>query len=377
MANKQVLKVRKQRKVRLTRSEEYLFNHKYMGDEPTYNPTREMTMFETIDAYNWYQYMANDNDVREYLINWLEKNGTKDQIRRARTLPDTQLPTQAAYKARMLMRGAMLSSKSIERMKKEINSALSRVKDEVEVISKPKSDEPKVNIQDRIREKASFIVDEIEKYIDANGWKGSIYSILQSNECNSILAKHVRDFFAPIADEANLLISNECPSNLLEGYLMPADQLESRAEFYSNIIADCDRFRDNAKKTKVVRKKKEPSVEKKISKVKILKDSNEYKITSIAVEKILKAEGCILFNTKYKTLTHLIAKDRGGLDIKGTTIQNIHEDSATKRMGRKTEERIKNIMNGGKRVLQGILKELSDAPLQERLNENTLILKVI
>ena len=56
-----------------------------------------------------------------------------------------------------------------------------------------------------------------------------------------------------------------------------------------------------------------------------IKDA-ENKIASISPSKIVGAEVLFLFNSKTNQLSYYHARDRGGLEVKGTSILNFDED---------------------------------------------------
>jgi hypothetical protein len=77
-------------------------------------------------------------------------------------------------------------------------------------------------------------------------------------------------------------------------------------------------------------------------------------------------------------LTVFRAIDRGGLQVKGTSIINYDEkNSFTKRTGRKPEEYLKKVLEGGKIVLRKLMDDMKEAPLAYRINENTILLRII
>ena len=78
-------------------------------------------------------------------------------------------------------------------------------------------------------------------------------------------------------------------------------------------------------------------------------------------------------------MTVFRAIDRGGLQVKGTSIINYDENnSVTKRTGRKPEVYVDKVLNSGKVVLRKLMDELkNDAPLAYRINENTILLKAV
>jgi hypothetical protein len=72
--------------------------------------------------------------------------------------------------------------------------------------------------------------------------------------------------------------------------------------------------------------------------------------------------------------------DRGGLDVKGTTIQNFSVDkSQVKKLGAKTTHFLDRVLGGGKIVLNKIMNEINSkaSEVTGRVNNNMIILKVI
>ena len=144
------------------------------------------------------------------------------------------------------------------------------------------------------------------------------------------------------------------------------------------MIADAERYGNVAKKTRAPRKPRAVSVETKLKNLKYQKEDNTFKIASVNPEKILGSQELWCFNTKNKVVTVFRALDRGGLQVKGTSIINYDEKTSfTKRTGRKPEEYVKRVLDGGKIVLRKIMDELKgDAALAYRINENTILLKI-
>ena len=82
------------------------------------------------------------------------------------------------------------------------------------------------------------------------------------------------------------------------------------------------------------------------------------------------------FNTKTKEITRYLALDRGGIRIKGTTLQNFR--GTTKKIGNKTDYFLDRIQKGGKIVLSKVMDEIntkSSIPTG-RINQHTILLKV-
>ena len=62
MARRAALIAKKTKTPRVSRSEAYLINRKYMGDEPEF--LGALTEGEMTIAYNWYNAMADKSDIK-------------------------------------------------------------------------------------------------------------------------------------------------------------------------------------------------------------------------------------------------------------------------------------------------------------------------
>jgi hypothetical protein len=168
---------------------------------------------------------------------------------------------------------------------------------------------------------------------------------------------------------------------LKEGYRhLKKAEIKNLVTFYNTLIEDAERYCSNTKKVKKARKPRTISVEKKVKNLKFQKEDATYKLASVSPEKIIGAQELWTFNSKYKTVTVLRAIDRGGLQIKGTSITNFDEvNSITRSLGRKDpNEVVKRILEGGKLVLRKVLDDFkTEKPLAYRINENTILLRII
>ncbi len=351
-----------------------LINLKHLGDEPLF--VSEPSDLDYSKALTWYNYMCSKVDARNYLETYLKNTKQHALIKDLRRVPDVRINDQSAWIARMLTRGAPLKQRSKDKFEELLKETLSFA--EIQKVEKKEETKPSPSIQDRMRDKVSNFIGEIEEQIDTEGWSFSVYDKLQSAQLPAMLANRVADHFAPIAEEAAKLLLKNCEADLKEGYSSYTKaQLKERAAFYEKIVEDCKRYSANGKKLRVVRKKKTVTPEKKLKSFKFQKESKEYKVVSLNPEKILGAEELLTFNTKYRLLTHFVALDRSGLSVKGTTILNYDEEkSKTYRIGRKTEESIEIALRGGKRAFSKMISLLKTKTMQHRINENTILLRV-
>jgi hypothetical protein len=371
MARRQII-TKTKKKVRIARSETYIVNQKYLGDEPVF-PKNSNTSISR--AFNWYNAMCDVNDAREYCIQFFNDNDKPELVKIVKKIPDKLFPLTSAWVLRMRSRGASID---IEMLKRAV-VRLKNIKTE-DMFDVKKEDAPSitVNVQERIKDKTNDIIGSVEEQIDKNK-EFSLYDWLKANQVSAIYAPRIAEYYAPVLGEL-IEASEGKDEQLKEGYKhFSKKQLNERILFFNTIIEDAERYADTTKKIRKPRKPRAISVEKKLKNFKYQKEDNNYKIASINPEKVIGSQELWTFNTKYKTLTVFRALDRGGLQVKGTSITNYDEaTSTTKRTGRKPEVYIDKVLNGGKIVLRKLMEELkNDAPLAYRINENTILMKVV
>ncbi|MEN6624023.1 MAG: hypothetical protein ABFD50_21065 [Smithella sp.] len=375
MARRPAMIKRKPKTIRVTKSEQYIVNRKYLGDEPL--------MVEGISlnqCFTWYNYMCTTNDARDYLKEYFKNTGKPELAKKLSRISDCDIPLTAAWIARMISRGHKPEGTTMQFFSSKILNMWDKAKEE------PKQDSaetPKVSIQDRMRERMHDILGEIEGLIDDYMYKNeefSLYEWLQANNIPAAYATSIISKFSPVLDE--LLEAYEGKDEQLkEGYrhLKKAD-LKKIITFYNTLIEDAERYSSNTKKVRTARKPRTVSVEKKIKNLKFQKEDATLKIVSVSPEKVIGAMELWTYNTKYKVFTRLVAIDRGGLQVKGTSITNYDENSSISRsVGRKEPtEFLKRVLEGGKLVLRKVLDELkTEKPLAYRINENTILLRVV
>jgi hypothetical protein len=370
------LKLKKPIKVKMTRTEQYLINLKYMGEEPVAKAERVLTDQEYSSALSWYNYMCNRTEAREYLETYLKNTNRLVELKQLKAVPDNKFIEHAGWIARMLSRGIKLTERSLNHMNMKLKEMITNVSE----VKEEKTETKKViNIQDRIKEKVSNFIGEFDEQIDKVGYTISMYDMLEKNEIQPTFANKVAEFYKPISDEAQELLKKDCNPQLKEGYNhLTKDEIKHRASFYKSILDDCDRYAGNVKKQKQARAPKPMTVEKKLKHFKFMKESKEHKLVSINPEKIIGCQEFWTFNPKYNTLTRFIALDRGGLDVDRMTITKYNGDTKTYKLSsKKVKEVLEIILSGGKRIISKTLAELKEFPIiQERINDNVILLKV-
>ena len=373
MARRPAITVKKTKKPRITKNETYLVNFKYLGDEPTLKD--DYTESQYVKSLTWYNYMCTISEARDYIKDYLKSKGRTVELKKFNRVPDSYVPTTAAWIARMMTRGFNIKPNSVSFFETKLQYALSKANDNEE--TKEEKNTPVINIQQRIKERASDIIGDIEELIDS-GEEFSLYDWLKANEIPATYCSTIIQKYTPWL--AELIETHEGKDDQLkEAYShYTKSQLKKRIEFFNTLLSDAERYGNVTKKTRTPRKPRPVSVEKKLKRFKYQKEDNTFKIASINPEKVIGAQELWTFNTKYKIVTVFRAIDRGGLQVKGTSIIGYDEkNSASKGCGRKPEEILSKLQNGGKIILRKLMDELkTDKPLQYRINENTILVRV-
>ena len=359
---KSLLSIRTKKKIRVTRSEAYLINLKYLGEEP--DAAKLQNDVDVGKAYTWYSYMATNDEAREYLQTYLEANEPL-LAKPVSRLPDAWVPTTAAWSCRIATRtGRKISQVALEQIHEAIKKGTPR-----ESIDKPK---PVMSIQDRVRERGYDIIGDIEVLYDAD-MPMDLYAYLQKNGIPAMYTSKIVDYYKPILEEIKLAAAGK-----IEGYTnFTKKQLNAKAVMLQKMIDDADRYGGNVKKARAPRKAKPPSVEKILKNFKYQKDSNDHRLTSVSPESILGAKTLWTFNTKYNLLCIFNAAGPSGLHIHRSSVSGFASDtSKSMKIGRKTAENLQAVLTGGRLLQKRIIEEMKGEP-NDRINENTILLKVV
>lgn len=369
---KSALQFRSKKKVaRKTKSESYLINWKYLGDEPK-NVRGDIAMLK---AFNWYNTMVEKDEIRQYLKDYFV--GDKAFHKIIDSIPDNRLPLTSAWLCRIATNNKEeLHVNDWVRVNNDIKDASGYVEDEEKPV-KPSVERP--SIQDRVKERGYQVIGDIEELLD-KGVEFSLYEWLQKNEIPAMYANKIIDHYKPVFVELYTVATGD-DADLNEAYShMTKKDVKDRIVFFTKLLEDAERYSGNVKKARAPRKKKTPSAEKLLKLFQYQKESNEHKLQSIDPATIIGAQELWTFNTKYNILTVFRARGPAGLTVKRTAIDGYDVDgSQSKRIGRRTEETIKKVLTGGKIVLKRLMDEITSEPtkISERINTNIVLLKVI
>ena len=381
----------KKRSTRITRGAS-----KKTLDDIHYGPEPDVDYFEDHlihDFFNWYNYMWDRNKSMLVLISYAKKFGYKN----AGKFKKMMVPPTLAYIAQGLERGLKFPDhknypdegsagwqKHLHEELKTYNKKahnLYNVYLGQELVDPEKVVKKRKTVQEHIDAKVQSILGEVDHAIDV--WDVEpfdMYKYLTSLETSAAVAKKIPEQYQELIDEVKEARDGKS-KQLKEAYnFMNKSEKSNFINFVTRIQTDSLRYADNHKPVRKARKAKQISAQDKVKNLNFLDEDTDNKIASIEPSKIVGAEILYLFNTKTNQLSYYHAIDRGGLDVKGSTIQNFDEDkSQVKKLGAKTTHFLDRVLGGGKIVLNKIMNEINSkaSSVTGRVNNNMIILKVI
>jgi hypothetical protein len=354
-------------KVRKSRAVVKSIDDKYYGPEPI-----DISKKGFGDALNWYNYMFDQDETRDWLFEYMKRNDyAKADIAAVKRLAKYKITKTSCSIARIIMNGNVLDEAVIERFKESINGYIAAGKLVKEEVKTTKEEKSQPTIQERTQAKIHSLITECEEALDTNPGL-NIYEWLKGKEATVQAANAIRDFYAKWLPD------------------FEEDEFDTRAEkkrraeekkYWEGFIADCDRYCGNKKATKVrkPREKKAKSAVDQVSKMKYQKEFPSLKIMSVNPAEMIGASQVWTYNTKYKKLTRYDASGPNGIQVKGTTLIGFDVEKSLTKSVRKPEVTIQNLLSAGKVSLRSIMTDLKTNETQPngRINTDTIILRVI
>lgn len=381
-------------------------DEKYLGPEPDLS-SRIPTTTELILAYNWYNYFYSNDNAKEFVLDYFRKHHKKDKdlIRGINNCPSYNL-RNLGWSCRIIDSGGNLPSNiNIEQAARAIIArsvatgiyAESRG-DDVENSSTREEDgndetrqksevitqaQEKVSIQDRIKNKASDLISELEDEIDKftiNGEsKFKIADWLRQKDVKPQIALRIADFYKPLYSEIFDAFEGK-DDELKKAYAQyKKPQLRGYMEFVRDIVSACEARAEIVKAIRKPRKKKDKPASQIISKLKYKQKDDDFDIQSVSATEIIKSNQLWVFNCKYRTLSVYNAMGPAGLNVKGTTLIGFDEKTSITKTLRKPKEQLAELKTAGKITLRKIMDNIKSKAKQAngRINTETVLVKVI
>ena len=349
------------------------------------------------NAMNYYRLEFSGKDLKPAVLKWMTSvECTAEDIAAFKRTKDNRVNVTMGAIASCLLRGmpavradfnsgrdtaAWLRSVIVETIEAGKND-----KDDSEVVEvKPVGVQP--SIQDRVREAAYKMTEEIEDAIDGfqtdpesfDPKAFKMLNLLKGKEVKAAHARIIKTFYSRDLAELEELASGKGDEQLREAYSHRSKkQIKNLIAFYQEIMMACDMLAQEAKVNRAPRKAKAVPKEKLIAKLKFMKTNEPLKLVSINPVDIIGASELWIFNIKTRKLGRYVATEFNTLNVKGTTITNFDEFKSVQKTLRKPEDQLKEFKAAGKVQLRKFLDDIKavDIKLNGRINEEVVLLKV-
>ena len=348
-------------------------------------------------AMEYYRMEFSGKDLKPAVLKWMAANGcTKEDIAAFKRTKDTRCNITMGSIASCLLRGMPAVREDFNEGRSSalwLTKAISQVIGEGthdiddEAVVEVKSTIPMITIQERVRDAAYAMTEEIEDAIegfqadpenfDPKAFK--MLNLLKGKEVKAAHARIIKNLYARQLAELEELAGGSKDEQLKEGYgHRSKKQIKNLIAFYQEIASACDMLAQEAKVNRAPRKTKAVSKDKIVAKLKFMKSNEPLKLVSINPVDIIGAGELWIFNTKTRKLGRYVASEFNTLNVKGTTITNFDEFKSIQKTIRKPDEKLKEFKAAGKIALRKFMDDINatDTKMNGRINEETILLKV-
>ena len=348
-------------------------------------------------AMSYYRLEFSGKDLKPAVIKWMASvDCTKEDIAAFKKTKDNRCNVTMGAIASCLLRGMPVVRADFNKgrdtaawLRNEIVQIVEQGKDDIDedavVEVKPTVAQP--SIQDRVREAAYRMTEEIENAIesfqaDAENFDPKAFKVLnllKAVEAKAAHARIIKDFYSKDLAELEELASGNADEQLKEGYSHRSrKQVKNLIAFYQEIMAACTMLAQEAKVNRAPRKTKAVPKEKLIAKLKYMKTNEPLKLVSVNPTDIIGVAELWVYNTKNRKLGRYVAAEFQTLGVKGTTITGFDEFKSVCKTLRKPEEKLKEFKAAGKVQLRKFLDDINatDTKMNGRINEDIILLKV-
>ena len=348
-------------------------------------------------AMSYYRLEFNGKDLKPAVLKWMASiECTKEDIAAFKKTKDNRCNVTMGAIASCLLRGMPAVREDFNKgrdtaawLRNEIVEVIAQGKDDAdeEVVVEVKPTVAQPTIQERVREAAMRMTEEIEEAIDSFQTDPEAFdpkafkmlNLLKGKEVKAAHARIIKDFYAGDLAELEELASGSKDEQLREGYSHRSKkQIRSLITFYQEIMSACDMLAQEAKVNRKPRKAKAVPKEKLVAKLKFMKSNEPLKLVSINPTDIIDSGELWVFNCKTRKLGRYVAAEFQTLGVKGTSITGFDEFKSIQKTLRKPEEKLKEFKAAGKVQLRKFLEDINatDTKMNGRLNEETILLKV-
>lgn len=346
----------------------------FAGSEPKFDGQLTKELF--LRLLNWYSQNKDSKDSQKWAADYFKKK-LKHPIAISQL---KNCPTNFGFICRIITNGSILEDKDqlwFENQIKKVKETKEEIITETLEVIKPTT-----NIQDRIREKASECIGELNGAIDdfiLSGFTAntSPYGIMHTKSIKGVHVSHILNWAKKFRAEFDEVLNSK-DDQLKEGYSnFTKPQLKKLVAFGDLIISDAMKISGEALLTRKPRKRKTKSPEELVAKMNYCIKFDELKLESIKPRDIIGCSQLFVYNTKTRKLGCYVASDSSGLSVKGSSIIGHSEMKSVHKTVRKPETIIPEVLKGGKVFLRNVIADIraKESCLTGRINSDTILLR--
>ena len=370
-------------------------DEKATGPEPVWDTDRALGFDDaTFDhhlrkSFQYYNYHYSVKQTRKHLNDWLQRNSKLDKktLSQFERISDRYVLMTPCSLIMAHKKGMPLKDRHIKYLHDQVGYSLALAAKSgdmgEEVIATPTQVvERKITIQDRLQEKTSELIGEIEGYYDQvlrnEKISFKIYDFLTVNRVPQSQLGKYEDVFQRRTQEL-MAAQDKQDAQLVESYRhYRSSDYKRLFAFLADLLAGIEEYRGVKKAVKKARVRKAPAKEKVVAKIKYAREDKGLKIVSVNPVDIIGAQTLWVYNTTTRKLGCYVAENLRQLGVKGTTIVGYDEAKSVAKTLRKPDEQLKEFVKAGKVALRSFLKDIKavEVRLNGRINEDTLLLKV-
>lgn len=352
------------------------------------------------DSMKYYNLESSNKDLKPKVIDWMGRNGyDRDQITDFKRTKDWRCNTTMGAVAANLLRGMPAVRKDFnngrdaaEWLHKEIQKVVIAGREDEEIIVEKKSKAatviPMPNIQERIKDQAGQMSEEIDQALDNfvmdpdafDPKQFKLINLLRGKGAKAAQARYIKGFYERAHNELIELASGSADDQLREAYRHhPRKNIRKLIDFYESIAQACEQLIAEAKILKKPRVKKIKPAEEQVKKLKFCIKDDKLGIVSVPPAGLIGAQGAVVYNVKTRKLGIYIAKSTAGLAVKGTSLINFTDKSFQKTL-RNPAQLLKEFKehNTQKRIETWFGKNIktTETVMNGRINQDIVILKI-
>lgn len=370
----------------------------YMGKEPVFSKGDTPTDPKLADrlwlnAANWYNYYYDPKQYVPYVLKYgTEVLGwTADQAKQVKALKDYEIsmsigPGKACV---IWSRGFEYLPERQEQINAKMAKLLEHAENQLEPVDDEEDTKPvKVVISPQQRMRAKMMDTIYADFEDTivDGWldnkfnaKLDVYGLCKKYMIKGNAINMFQEKVNQLLEEYNDAYNKTCEQAVeAYSYVSRANQKKAIKQLEA-IISDCEALKASAKATRMPRAKKPRALDKQVEKLKYLKESIDFKLTSINPIMIPTSFRLYVFNTKQKKLFEYVTNSTKGFEVKGTTLQNFDAKLSRCITLRKPDEVLPNVLNKTPKQIDNLWNTLTTktGECNGRINQDCILLRVL